>query len=68
MDETARFKCDEGLWLTPSEAGKRFPGGLASSTVREWCHDGRIPGAFQTPTKRWKIPAWAIDAIAAGDA
>lgn len=68
MNETDDFTSDGELWLSPAEAGKLFPGGLAASTVREWCHAGRFLGAFQTPTGRWRIPASAVARVAGGAA
>ncbi|WP_374043712.1 helix-turn-helix domain-containing protein [uncultured Corynebacterium sp.] len=66
MSETNNCTHNEELWLSPAEAGQQFPGGLSASTVREWCHAGRFPGAFQTPTGRWRIPASAVDRVAGG--
>ena len=56
MNETNSCEALETEWLSPAEAGKRFPGGIAASTIRAWAHSGRIEGAFQSPTGRWIIP------------
>lgn len=30
--------------------------GISKRTLTHWLREGRVPGAFQTPTGRWRIP------------
>lgn len=66
MNVTKKNDREERNWLTPAEAGERVPGGVSDTTIRSWCHADRIPGAIQTPTGRWKIPASAIEDLFRG--
>jgi predicted site-specific integrase-resolvase len=34
--------------------------GVDDDTVRLWCQAGKVPGAFQTPGGRWRIPETSI--------
>lgn len=63
MTETQSYERAGEIWLSPSEAGELVPGGVTAVTVRKWCRLGRVPGAVQLPSGRWKVPASAIDAM-----
>lgn len=56
MSTTPKWTDPNEEWLTPAQAGRRFPGGISATSIRTWAADGRIHGAFQSPTGRWKIP------------
>lgn len=45
--------------LTAAEFGLRF--GRRASTVRTWCEQGRIAGAWKLNGKAWMIPEASID-------
>lgn len=49
--------------LSSSEAGLAL--GRSDSTVRAWCRDGRLPGAYRQSGREWRIPRSAIDAFRA---
>ena len=49
--------------LTTPEAAEHWR--VDHKTMGRWCATGKIPGAFQTPGGRWRIPAAAIHAPAA---
>lgn len=36
---------------------------VTDDAARLWCQDGKVPGAFQTPGGRWRIPEGAIDVL-----
>ena len=62
MNDSNDMKEEEEIWLSPAEAGHLVPGGAAALTIRRWAHEGRIEGAFQTPSGRWKIPKSGLEA------
>lgn len=35
--------------------------GRAASTVRTWCGEGRLPGAYRLLNREWRIPHAALD-------
>jgi hypothetical protein len=45
--------------LTAAEFGARF--GRSASTVRLWCEQGRVRGAYKLRGKEWRIPCAAVD-------
>ncbi|WP_370871894.1 helix-turn-helix domain-containing protein [Corynebacterium lowii] len=67
MDEINSFIFDDCGWVSPAEVGRMVPGGVSGQAVRGWCHAGRVPGAWQTPGGRWRIPVSAVEAIIAGE-
>lgn len=55
---------DTKTYLTTSQVVARYPGGITASSVRRWCQNGTIPGAFTTPGGVWRIPAsWLEDQL-----
>lgn len=57
LDEDA----GEGMDLTIEEVGRLA--GRAPSTVRTWCGQGRLPGAYRLQGREWRIPRTAIAAL-----
>lgn len=51
----------EGRLLTIQQFAEAFA--VTGDAVRLWCRDGLVPGAFQTPGGRWRIPATSVDAL-----
>lgn len=47
--------------LTVGEVAELF--GRAVSTVRTWCIQGRLPGAYRLRGREWRIPPEAIRAF-----
>lgn len=54
---------DHERWLDPAEAGKLIPGGLGAPGVRQWCRQGKLPGAVKLPSGRWQIPVSALNEV-----
>ena len=67
MNVPKRNDLNLGTWLTPEEFGEVIPGGLGAAAVRKWARAGKIPGAIQLPSGRWRIPESAVDAILDGE-
>ena len=65
MSETNSYEQSGEVWFSPAEAGSQVPGGATGVTIRKWCRQGRVPGAIQLPSGRWKIPLSAIEAMMA---
>lgn len=40
------------------EVAERFD--RCAATVRSWCQDGRLPGAYKLRGRTWRIPASAV--------
>lgn len=51
--------------LTVAEVARRF--GRAPATVRGWCEEGRLPGAYRFRGKEWRVPQSALEAFEAGE-
>jgi len=49
--ENPKTECD----LSSGEVAKLFE--VSGRTVFDWVQAGRLPNAFQTPSRRWRIPA-----------
>ena len=48
----------EGRLLTIAQFAREFE--VTDDAARIWCRDGQVPGAFQTPGGRWRIPRAAV--------
>lgn len=62
MNETKSGEILE-KWYSPLQVAKMVPGSPTPETVRNWAREGKVPGARQTPGKRWLIPASAIEIL-----
>lgn len=49
---------DASTLITVREFAAAFR--VDDDTVRLWCQDGKVPGAFQTPGGRWRIPEESV--------
>ena len=47
--------------LTVEEAAKQFK--RSPSTIRSWCRDGRLPGAYLLRNREWRIPPAAMASV-----
>lgn len=47
--------------LSTGEVGRALR--VAPATVKRWCEQGLVEGAFRTPGGHWRIPRAALDAI-----
>ncbi len=47
--------------LTVEEAAEQFH--RSPSTVRAWCRDGRLPGAYLLRNREWRIPPAAMASV-----
>ena len=47
--------------LTVEEAADQFH--RSTSTVRAWCRDGRLPGAYLLRNREWRIPPAAMASV-----
>lgn len=52
---------DGSTLITTREIAEAFV--VDEDTVRLWCQNGSVPGAFRTPGGRWRIPESAITKI-----
>jgi predicted site-specific integrase-resolvase len=43
------------IWLTPEQAAEEMPD-VSPRSVMTWAKNGQIPGSFQLPNRRWRIP------------
>ena len=55
-----------GVGYTVAELASKV--GRARSTVRTWCHEGRLPGACRLRGREWRIPGEAFRHLLDGDA
>ena len=55
----------DGADLTAEAVGEML--GRAPSTIRGWCRDGRLPGAFRLRGREWRIPPAALAALRDSD-
>lgn len=53
------------LGLTVAEVAK--PANRAPSTIRTWCAEGRLPGAYRLQGREWRIPQAALRALLEAD-
>ena len=44
--------------MTVDEAAERI--GRSPSTVRAWCRDGSLPGAYRLRGREWRVPPAAL--------
>lgn len=44
--------------LTAAEAARIIH--VEPDTITQWCRDGKLDGAFQTPGGQWRIPRAAL--------
>lgn len=51
----------EGRLLNIAQFAAAFA--VTDDAVRLWCRDGLVPGAFQTPGGRWRIPEESIATV-----
>jgi hypothetical protein len=58
MPEASTTERDRAFDLNVADAGKML--GRAPQTVRAWCAEGRIEGAYRRNDREWRIPYDAL--------
>jgi excisionase family DNA binding protein len=58
---TAATKDVVAIDLTVPQLAERF--GRGPSTIRTWCENGQLPGAYRLNGREWRIPTSAVEAM-----
>jgi hypothetical protein len=41
---------------------------VSQESLQNWCRDGKLPGAVQLPSRQWRIPVAALEAVVSAQA
>jgi excisionase family DNA binding protein len=66
LDDDLAGATDSSIDLTVPQAAERLR--RSASTVRTWCADGTLPGAYRLRGREWRIPAGALRAMQLAEA